>query len=80
MLCRGANLHAARAAGRPTPLSLAREAETRGEAPRGSTAWLLLDYNRFHRLRLWGWHVGGHFCAVGYRRRFDGWTCTDLLY
>ena len=50
LLRAGAGLHAARAAGGPTPLSLARELEARGKAPAGSTAWLILTHSR---ARLW---------------------------
>ena len=38
----GAALHARTLAGGPTPLSLARAAAAHGEAPAGSTAWLVL--------------------------------------
>ena len=38
----GADLHACRAPGGPTPHSLARAAAARGEAPDGSTAWHVL--------------------------------------
>ena len=38
----GADLHARSLAGGPTPLSLARAAAAHGEAPAGSTAWLVL--------------------------------------
>ena len=42
LLRAGADLHAARDPGGRTPLSLARELQKSGDAPEGSTAWLVL--------------------------------------
>ena len=42
LLRAGADLHAARIPGACTPLSRARELAAAGDAPEGSTAWLLL--------------------------------------